>query len=99
MEDRKHNAQKVIAFWKKDLEMKERLIGVEKEKFQLEKKNLEMQERLIEIRKANLKLQKEKFKLEKKNLENEKILDDNESRDYMVLVGVLEQDLGDAGAE
>ncbi|RYN63515.1 hypothetical protein AA0117_g12707 [Alternaria alternata] len=84
-EDRKHNARKVIDLRKKNIETQERLIEVEEEKLQL--------------RKANLKLEKEKLKLEKKNLENEEILDDNESRQAMVLVKILEQKLGDAGAQ
>ncbi|KAH8621697.1 hypothetical protein IG631_23574 [Alternaria alternata] len=84
-EDRKHNARKVIDLRKKNIETQERLIEVEEEKLQL--------------RKANLKLEKEKLKLEKKNLENEEILDDNESRQAMVLVKILEQKLGDVGAQ
>ncbi|CAG5190257.1 uncharacterized protein ALTATR162_LOCUS12166 [Alternaria atra] len=84
-EDRKHNAQKVLDLRKKNIETQERLIQVEEEK--------------IQLRKANLELEKEKLKLEKKNLENEEILDDNESRQVMVLVRILERKLEDAGAQ
>ena len=84
-EDCKHNAQKVLDLRKKNIVTQERLIEVEEEK--------------IQLRKANLELEKEKLKLEKKNLENEEILDDNESRQAMVLVRILERKLEDASAQ
>ncbi|KAF2844200.1 hypothetical protein T440DRAFT_526524 [Plenodomus tracheiphilus IPT5] len=84
-DDRKHNAQKVIDLRKKNIETQERLIEVEEEKLQL--------------RKANLTLEREKLKLEEKNLENEELLDDNESRQAIVLVRILERKLEDAGAQ